>query len=461
MFNQLMRKNFKNQSGMVMPMVMMIMVLALCIVAPGLVAAGTTAKVNRELESSTMAYYAAKAGMEDALWKFKVIPVGEIPGLTNLTVNGMTVERSLNTSALGENYHVVTSIAKLNGVEKAKIFAEVKVTYIPYTPFTPASTAVTGYPFRYAIASTGGSVTISNNVYVHSPNHIADVFAKGGILDASSAFIESVLGTGYYLQGKEIGSDDAFTGGCLPGDSNATFQQIDESWYLLRAQRPDQDHPDMLGGHWPASPEPASWPDITPSQLGPLGQTTYTASNVTLGGVGNNTYINGNLSISGNVQLRGVVWVNGNIIIDGDIGTSENSMEQSYLLAHGTASEPHSITINQGTRIDAHDNLNLIADNGNVTIMNNVWGHEGKGDFVTLGIIYAYNGQVYIHNNAGTTAGAILGKSVFLDNNVKVEYNENFRNNPPLGFKLNVAAREERPETPATTIVTVVNFSGQ
>ena len=48
MFNKATGKGSKGQSGMVMAMVLVLMVVALCIVVPGLTATATMLKVNQE-----------------------------------------------------------------------------------------------------------------------------------------------------------------------------------------------------------------------------------------------------------------------------------------------------------------------------------------------------------------------------------------------------------------------------
>jgi len=462
MFNKLIAKGLKDQSGMVMPMVMMIMVLALCIVVPGLVAAGTTAKVNRDLESSTVAYYAAKAGMEDAFWKIQTLKAGDVPVLGNLTVNNMTVERALDTAAaLGWdlNERKITSIAKVDGVEKARIFAAVDIycnPEIPGTPGSPATPGVTGYPFDYAIAATGGLENVdlkvdSNSLVRSGPvDGYADVYAGGG-LDVDG----SVHGRGYYTGTVE--GCDKIQKGCEQ-TAVRDFQTLDETWYLQQAQ---------LGGYWPISPAPSGWPNLTLPLATPYGTGTYDVSGtVTLGGPGNISYINGNLNIKagGKVILKGVVWVNGwitsnaNSVIQTD---PANTGKQYYLLAHGAPADGHNINIESNTDVIAYSNLNLICDGGTVTLHSNVGDRSSPALF---GIVYAPSGHIKFDSNSWAIVTSVIGNSVVLDSNSMVIYDTNLGKNPVEGFELNVAPTEEiqgTNATPASTTMQIKNVSGQ
>jgi hypothetical protein len=463
MFSKSMRKRSNYQSGTVMPAVLIFLVVAALIVMPGLSATGGMAKVNQELENSTVAYYAAKAGMEDACWKFKTATVGEIPVLSNLTVNRMTVERTLNTSAplgWGDNLYVVTSSARLNGVEKAKIFTEINVEYTPEipgepgSPGTPATPGSNGYPFQYAITTTGGELKVDSNSLVMSrpTDGSGDVFANNGKLVVDG----SIHGKGYYTTLVE--GCAKIQKGCESA-APRVFQTLDEAWYLQQAQ---------LGNYWP-TPEPQGWRTWNLSQL-THGTSTYNIGNtVNLGGVGNISYINGNLKINsgGKVTLKGVVWVNGFIEVNSnteirtDPGFPNN---QYYLLAHGSAADQHNIDIGSNTHIYANNNLNLISDNGTVTLHSNVGDQSAPGLF---GIIYAPNGHVKFDSNSWAIVSSVFGKSVVLDSNSMVIYDTSLRNNPVEGFELNVSPVPETPGTPGTlaqpasTVVTIGRYSGQ
>ena len=475
MFNKLMRKGFKDQSGMVMPMVLMIMVLALCIVAPGLAVAATTAKVNRDLESSTMAYYAAKAGMEDAFWQIQTMQDIYIPELGNLTVNGMTVKRSLNTSAPlepGTNTRVITSIAVLKDTEKAKIFSNIEVTYSPATLPTsriPPTQGTNGYPFQYAVATTGGNITIMNGTkitYTSNTDGIkADIFANGKIIKQDNIDID---GSGYYTDTTPpLPTPIGFEDGVANIDS-ITFQSLNQSFYWNLAQA--------------GTAYPTTWsPSATAIPVAYTG-TTYTFNagsstyhpthTINLGGANQISHVNGNLELNGNIKLNGPVWVTGWIRTLGSTCEIETDPlhpeKQYYLIAQGINSTGYGITIDGGTHIDDYGtngtgNLNLIAVNGGIVYLGALNSVGGSGTAV-LGVTFAPNGTVKFDDACDGEVGCVLGKSVQLDGNNRITYNTNLRNIQVEGFELNVAPSPEIPAnagTPASAKMKIVNISGQ
>jgi Tfp pilus assembly protein PilX len=448
MFNQSMRKRLKDQSGMAMTMVLMIMVVALCIVMPGLAAAGSMAKVNRELESSTVAYYAAKAGIEDACWKYKNSLQPE-----NLTMNNMNVTITQSTLSQNESTvptasgtitttvttYLIQSKAGLpeGGEPKATINAEVMKT-VKVT----RTAGGTGYPFKYAVATTDGLLWIKNNANVNSvpTNGMADVFSNGELRkDTATGFI---YGTGYYTEGTSNCAN--ITKGCEKKTEGVTFQTLDETWYWEQAK---------LGL---AYPTPSNWPDT--SMPTTYGDKTYiydgeknaikvagerdwismgTVKNPTyLGGAGNISYINGNLQLEKNFVMKGVLWVNGYISIEGLTIIDTDPAKQSYMLAHGAAD--HGIRLVTNSKIYAtKNNLNLMSDQGSITLESGIDGRTVSAP-VLLGILYAPNGPIVVNSNSDAITSAILGKSVTLDANVTVNYNTELRDNPPEGFEINI-----------------------
>lgn len=469
MFNKSMWKKLISQSGMALPMALILMVVASLIVVPGLWAVGSMAKVNQALETSTVGYYAAKAGIEDACWQFKKNP-GLIPNLTtDLTVNNMTVERSLNTNAAldaGPNTRVVTSVARLNGEEKAKIFTEIGVYYTLATEGTPETT---GYPFKYAVGSTDGNINIESNTQVRFlPNDdgiMADLWANGALIlgQGTTDANTKISGTGYYTEGSapNCAVFDTKPNCSSHSDEEYIFQALDLPWYWSKAKLGTSKYYNSGSGQWEGVP---GWPNLA---MPPLynGSAIFPSPSV-LGGPGNVSYIQGNLNITGTVTLKGgndpadptaptVVWVDGYINCQG--GTIKTDplypLAQYYLFAHGA--QDNAIYIKLAT-INANGNLNLMADNGGITVDK----VNGPGGFPPLlGIIYALNGPVFLQGNQKgerPRIGAVIGKRVTLNSNVDIWYNTDLRNNPIGGFELNV---EGTPATPAKTEVTINRYS--
>ncbi len=428
----------KSQSGMALPMAIILLVVASFMVVPGLWSTGTMLKVNQELESSTVGYYAAKAGIADAYYKIK--PEGIAPTFPyqlSTTVNGMAVEVSLAKSPTVQGAtttYFVKSTARLNNIEKAVIHASINVN------------TTTGYPFEYAIATTDGLLWVKNNANVNSipnpPNGQANVFSNGALRkDTATGFIN---GKGYY---KTTTTDCAnITGGCEQRPSGTTFQALDKTWYWEQAK---------LGVGYPSSAPvaiPTTYGTTTYKYYGDTnkiknlttgvtsGQLGSTKNPTWLGGVGNISYIDGNLQLEKNFMMKGVLWVNGNISIEGLTYIYTDPNMQSYLLAHGDAVDQHSILIVTNSKIMATtSNLNLISDNGNITLESGIDGPTLSAP-VLLGILYAPNGDIIINSNSDAVTSAIIGKSVTLDANVTVNYNTALKDNPPEGFELNVVS---------------------
>jgi hypothetical protein len=325
--------------------------------------------------------------------------------------------------------------------------------WVPPTPETPGTPGVNGYPFEYAVATTGGLLWIKNNSNVNSlpnpPNGVANVFSNGELRkDTATGFVN---GKGYYTTGTSVCTN--FTGGCQKVAAGIEFQTLDETWYWDQAK---------LGLAYPA---PSGWPNTAlPTTFGTAtyvydgeknrikvdGTSTWTTigtvKNPTyLGGAGNISYINGNLKLEKNFVMRGVLWVNGSISIEGLTYIYTDRNKQSYLLAHGAAD--HGIRLVTNSKIMAeNNNLNLMSDYGYITLESGIDGPTISAP-VLLGILYAPNGAIIINSNSDAVTSAILGKSVTLDANVTVNYDTALKDNPPEGFELNVTPI---PGTPGT-----------
>jgi hypothetical protein len=414
MFNKSMWKRLKDQSGMALPMALILMIVATFIVVPNLWATGSMIKVNQALEIDTQAYYAAKSGIEDVYWRFENDEMGSRVLLNGYPldnqVNGMDVEvKQVNGVDNGsETTYFISSTAKQGSNSLRTVYAKMTVD----------STA--GYPFKYAMATTGGNIVVDSNAFVHSvpTDGKADIFANGS-LDINGT--GRVYGEGFYTGTQE--GCEKITGECekLPA---ITFQTLDEKWYLEQAQ---------LGNPWPTS-EPAGWKNYILPLPTPYGSTTYEIDNGTvyLGGPGNISYINGNLDIKsgGYIIIQGVVWVNGWIISRANSHIWTDPLQpnkQFYLLVHDNVVGDHNIDIKSNTDVQANNNLSIIADNGAVGIHSNS----------TIGSIYAPNGKVNLDANI-TVKGAVLGKEIELHSNATINFPTALQSNPIEGFKLDV-----------------------
>jgi len=462
MCKKIMWERLIDQSGMALPIAIMIMVVASLIVVPGLWAVGSMAKVNQELEGSTMGYYAAKAGIEDALWTFKKTGVYEIGDLPD-SVNGMIVKRS-QEKKLSPPFQIInvtsTATDNVTGETKAIIRVSANITYKQvviteemqgtgfwayedypvWHPGSPGTPGVSGYPFEYAIASTDGNVDLRSTAKIISipVDGEGDIFANGNILNSiTSGYVHGVAGaTG------TINSCNQIQGGCQPGQSPVVFQSIDMTWYWAEACKGLA----YSRSGWPA---PSPWPDtaMPPPYTGTRTLELSGTSNI-LGGAGRITYIDGNLRImtSGTkVTIKGVVWVNGWIQTEGNCSLTtapDIPGGQCYLIARAPNTSQgagtYSIIINSNTHINSTGNLNLIADNGGVWLKGNM--KDDLGYHAKMGIVYAPDSKIFVEANTYSEFGSIVGKSVELRSNIWIYYNTYLRDNPINGFQVNVTA---------------------
>jgi hypothetical protein len=424
----------KSQSGMVLPLAIILLAVASLIVVPGLWSTGTMLKVNQELEGSTMGYYAAKAGIADAYYQIKPAGVAPtFPYTMNSTVNGMTVVISLAKAPVVQGAtttYYLRSTAKLNNVEKANIHASINVN------------TTTGYPFEYAIASTDGNVDLRSTAKIISipVDGEADIFANGNILNSTtSGYVHGQAGAS-----GTINSCNNIQGGCLAGQPPVEFQNLDMTWYWAEACKGLA----YSRSGWPA---PSPWPNATiPPPY--TGTRTYeiSGSNNILGTTGRITYIDGNLRIKSSqtqVTIKGVVWVNGWIHAEGNCSLTtapDSPGAQCYLIARAPKTSEgdgtYAIIINSNTHINSTGNLSLIAENGGVWLKGNMKADNGAN--AKMGIVYSPDSKVFVEANTYSEFGSIIGKSVELRSNIWINYNSALRTNPPEGFEINVVAVE-------------------
>ena len=113
----------KSQWGMALPMALIMLVLASLIVVPSVYAIGSLMKINSKVSQSTLAYYAADAGVADLIWKYRygTQPAGDYQ-LSN--INGMGVDVKLVKTS-GEDYYWVAS-APAGTAGNAQVYVQVR-----------------------------------------------------------------------------------------------------------------------------------------------------------------------------------------------------------------------------------------------------------------------------------------------------------------------------------------------
>src|SRR4030042_2611025 len=91
---KILKNILKNESGQVLPMALVLLVLGGLLIVPMLSLMTTSLNANRMVDVKTSATYAADAGIQDALWKMgdgvDLFASGDSYDLTE-NLNGMTV----------------------------------------------------------------------------------------------------------------------------------------------------------------------------------------------------------------------------------------------------------------------------------------------------------------------------------------------------------------------------------
>jgi len=137
----------KGQSGMALPMALVLMVVASLIVVPSLWAVQSLLTINSDVSKDTMAYYAADAGIADLVWKYKY-GIAPTSSYTVNNVNGMNVDVSLVKTS-GQDYYWMSS-APSGPASKAQVVVHVRQTG-----------SQGNNVFDQAVASLNGDITMS------------------------------------------------------------------------------------------------------------------------------------------------------------------------------------------------------------------------------------------------------------------------------------------------------------
>ena len=144
----------KGQTGMALPMALVLLVAASVIVVPSLWAVQSLLTINRNVSQDTQAYYAAEAGVADLIWKYKYSTTPTAP-YTLHDINGIDVE-VIPVKTSGQDYYWI-SRAEAGPVSNAEVYLHIRQTGSQGNNI-----------FEHAVASLDGDIVMSGGTVVKS-----------------------------------------------------------------------------------------------------------------------------------------------------------------------------------------------------------------------------------------------------------------------------------------------------
>lgn len=395
-----MEKNINNQEGYFILMTaffVLIIMLSMAISMSFLI--GTRQKSTAETIKSTQSYYAAEAGIEDALLRLK-----KTPGISslnyNLIVNNATTAVNI-PSTIGIS-KTITSQATNNGMAR-KVQTVASIDNSMATSFYYGAQVGAGGLHMdngsrvmgnvFSDGNISGSGTIDNNVVVSGNGHsINDVTVKGNALVYSCLSEATINGNLTWVTG---GSHACTVGGTISEQS----AEISEQPLPIPQSQIDE------------------WKSEAATVKVTSGNVTIN-SNQTLGPV----KITGSLTINGGVTLTitGTVYVVGNVTFQNNANIK---LDSSYGSAGGVIISDGKITLHNNDVFSgsgqAGSYIMVLSTNTAdlaIDVQNNAQG----------AVLYTTAGGITIHNNVSVTEAT--GYKVVLQNNAKVQYSSGIVN---------------------------------
>lgn len=365
-----------SQSGMVLPLALILLVIASIIIVPGLLAMQNFMTINSNIEQDTMAYYAADAGIADCIWKYRY---GTPPTIkyTLTNINGMNVDVIPLAQSAAQNYFWQAS-APSGSASKAQVVILINV---------PLATQGV---FNLAVASLGGDIAMSGSTLISSDNPAIDkgsAYANGSITRNKGS--ENIIGNA-----SATGTVDAniTVGGTRTNSAPPVTFALAESiaTYTQQAQTQGQTVASFIksSGNW---------------NLGGAGNPSYITGNLQLTGtatinVVGPIYIGGTFTMGNGTNMRGgnAVICNGTIALGGD-SSAQLPLNQNPLVVSLSSATP-AVSVTNGTPLSAI----IYAPNGNVAVSG-----AGKvyGSIYAKSVTLSASGQLYYETGLKGTTG--------------------------------------------------------
>jgi hypothetical protein len=373
--------SWRHDRGQALPLALVLLAAAVFIIVPGLFASQIALGVNRNTEQDSRGYFAAEAGLADALWRFKSTtppftpgsPAGSNYSITG-TINGATVKVTLlnHVNNGGVDYYYVQSVATIAPSSVSTVISTI-------TQQGGQGTSI----FNQAVVSLGGDIAMSGSAQIGSDDtsiSSGDAYANGKIYNPAGKFGPAIAGNASATG--TIDNHISVSGTSKTPAAALTTPALDVSSYQQQAQQ---------------------------------GQTvaSFNKSSGTwnLGGPGNPGYITGDLQLTGTATavITGTVYVGGKI-----------TMSSGAIIRGGnTLVSDGDITLNGNASGELPKGTTplVISVNGNVTVSNGA---------KLSAIVYAPNGLISL-KGSGTVWGATVGKSISMVGGSQVVYETSVR----------------------------------
>ncbi len=316
-----------NESGQVLPLALILLVLGGLLVVPTLSLMSTSLNANHQVDTKNLELYAADAGVEEVMWHiryepgFALPPVGEQHPIDVPSINGDTVTAVLERPDAGQSLKIISTATSPNGHS---------TTVVCYLDVSGGADI-----WDFALASLGGDINLFGNSETNDSDEVqqGNIYSNGDISVSGNAEVNgdaSAVGDISTSNHGEINGDQVE--GVLP----LVPVTIDTPAFRAEAENIGCESTSCGGTSYPGDltvNSSQTFPQINVTRdLTVQGICTVTFQNtvcvhrnMSIGGITTTTFngpviVNGNLTINptGTVNFNGIVCVNGNVNISGN-----------------------------------------------------------------------------------------------------------------------------------------------
>jgi hypothetical protein len=390
MFRRFLRKIGGKESGMVLPLALVLLVAAALIVIPGLGFMYSLLTTNRTAQQDVTAYYSADAGVSAVYWYFNKNSAAPAFPYT-LSVNGLTVNvtQLAHTSAIdnsSDNYTIQSS-ALVGTQPRATVVAKINIPAPGNNIFSEAAASLQGD----FIIDGGGHIISDGKI----PGNYGNIWANGNV----------------NIKNGEVGGTSCPGQGIASATNSVT---VDQWSGCVATKAPNQPTPISYTITLSNFTTPADAPNGTnfTSQASSWanGGTTYTLpgagyvnGDATIGG-SNTVILNGNLHVKGKLTITGsgvvkgayTIIVDGALVVSGGASASLAAGNIPFIIVEGTGSTKSNPAV------------------------------DISGSAEVAAVIYAPNGFAYLHGGPGADGynvyGSVIAKSGIEVDSMTIKY---------------------------------------